>query len=86
MGIFDSIKRGFSKVLDVGNRARNMVGSVWNTARNIPVVGDILKKTSEMPLFGGKSVKDIADYANTGLDTANNIGRGNYNQLLRGIL
>jgi hypothetical protein len=60
--ILGSLKTSGRKILGVGQGARKVVGSIYNTAKKIPVVGDILDKALDTKVLGGRlSIKDIAN-------------------------
>jgi hypothetical protein len=75
-GLWGGLKSGFNKVLDLGNTVRNGVQKGWDFVKNIPVIGNIAKNVSTMPIpIIGQSLSQIADKASNALDTGNEIGR-----------
>jgi hypothetical protein len=74
MGVFDSFRKVFRKVLNFGNGARNFIKNAYKTIKKIPVIGNIVDNltTQQIP-FLGISAQDIAGGLDKGLNVANDV-------------
>ena len=74
--IFEGLKKGGSKVLDVANTIRSGVKKGYNFVSKIPIIGNMVNKIAEtpIPLLKGMSIKDVGRVADSALDTANFVG------------
>jgi hypothetical protein len=63
-----------STILGGLNKAKDFVGKVYNTATNLPYIGNIIKGITEVPIpYVNLSAKQLGDYAGKGIDIANSI-------------
>ena len=72
--IYDGVKWGANKVLDVGQAVRNGLGSAFDTVKRIPVLGALAEglANAKIPIIN-TSLSDIAGHANNLLNTGEKI-------------
>lgn len=88
MGIFDKLwggakklwgwgKTGVNKVVDIGNKSKNAISKVYNTARTIPFIGNYVDKAADLPIpyAGGLSARQLANQGNKYLGYAEDINK-----------
>jgi hypothetical protein len=68
--IFDGIRSGVRKVVDFARSVRDNIGKGMNVVKNIPVIGDLVEYGSNVPIpiFGGRSLRDVGDIASGAID------------------
>lgn len=63
-----------STILGGLTKARDFAGKVYNTAKNIPVIGNIVETLADTPIpYVGLSAKTLGGYASKGIDVANDV-------------
>jgi hypothetical protein len=56
-------------------KAKDFVTNVWSKVKNIPVIGNLADRLANtpIPMFGGKTAKEIAGTAGTVIDTGRSV-------------
>lgn len=74
--IYNGLKTGVGKVMNVGNKARDYVKKGWNVIKSIPVIGGIANDlvNTNIPIIGS-SVADLANKADRYLDIGNDVNK-----------
>jgi len=72
-GIYNTVKNVGGKVLNVANKARDIIGKGLGFIGKVPIIGGLVNRALDAPVFDGLSARNIAGLADTGLDTANQI-------------
>jgi hypothetical protein len=66
MSFFSALGKGFRRILDFGRGVRNVVRRVYNTAKQIPVVSNLVSMAEATPI--GQQARRIAEGVSAGID------------------
>jgi hypothetical protein len=71
--VWNGLKRGGSTILGGLNKGRDVFNKVYNVAKDLPIVGNIVDQLKKQPIYKGLTAEDMAKGFNTGLNVANGI-------------
>ena len=74
--IWGGLKKGGRKILNAGLGGKKIFNNIWNRAKKIPVLGNVLSAVEDTPI--GKAVQNLG----TGIDVADAMASGDFRQAL----
>jgi hypothetical protein len=71
--ILGGIAKAGSRILDIGNKAKDVITKGYNVAKRIPIIGDFAEQAVNTPIpqLGGMSANQIGKNFDKGLDVGN---------------
>lgn len=62
-----------SKVLDIGGKIRDGIGSALGVIGKVPIIGGLVNRALDAPILDGVSLRQAGDVASAALDTGNSV-------------